>query len=308
MDHNHTNTNSSQVLNSNYQHSLENQLQEARKRAEEYADYAESVKSQETASLRQLEMKWVNSYEEKSATVEQLERQLASTVDALVQSRNINQHQNQNQMRNSFDSNHGSSHASNHGMFGVTSVHSSIDATGNVTATGNGNVPLNNNYIPVTQANQYQHYEHYEPQFDYNQQQSNSNRSVSGNNSHAAQQSFNIYNNSHNNSHGNYSTTNTSIPHSNSNSNSNPPMQHMQQVQPPVSISTVQVNLMEENKMLYSKIDTLKGDVSRLQGDRDMLRVSLTDTNGKLKFRCQQVQEYERELQIKIQSHSELKC
>lgn len=66
--------------------SLDLQIQEARKRAEEYAQSLKQAREQENNALKTLELereKWTKSIEEKSLLVNQLERELRSTVDTL---------------------------------------------------------------------------------------------------------------------------------------------------------------------------------------------------------------------------------
>jgi chromosome segregation ATPase len=66
--------------------SLDNQIQEAKRRASSYAQSMKNVREQEANAVRTLEEerdKWARSCEQKSVMVEQLERELKSAVDAL---------------------------------------------------------------------------------------------------------------------------------------------------------------------------------------------------------------------------------
>lgn len=67
-------------------HSLDQQIKEARKRAEEFSQNIQKTRKTENESMRNAEeerRKWAASYEEKTVMIEQLQRELASTVEAL---------------------------------------------------------------------------------------------------------------------------------------------------------------------------------------------------------------------------------
>ena len=66
--------------------SLEAQIKDARSRAELFSSSLREAREQEAKALNDLEMerrKWTHSFEEKSFMIEQLERELSSTVEAL---------------------------------------------------------------------------------------------------------------------------------------------------------------------------------------------------------------------------------
>jgi chromosome segregation ATPase len=67
-------------------HSLDQQIKEARKRAEEFSQNIQKTRNTENETMRNAEeerRKWAASYEEKTVMIEQLQRELASTVEAL---------------------------------------------------------------------------------------------------------------------------------------------------------------------------------------------------------------------------------
>ncbi len=72
--------------NSPDQSNLGNQIQEARQRAELFSKSLQEARQQENIALKILEeerARWTHSFQEKSVMIEQLERELNSTVDAL---------------------------------------------------------------------------------------------------------------------------------------------------------------------------------------------------------------------------------
>mmetsp|Transcript_4889 Transcript_4889/g.7444 ORF Transcript_4889/g.7444 Transcript_4889/m.7444 type:complete len:791 (-) Transcript_4889:152-2524(-) len=72
--------------------SLEAQIQEARRRAEDFTKSLQNARKAEDESMRSVEeerRRWAASYEEKTAMVEQLQRELAYTVEALHVQRSV---------------------------------------------------------------------------------------------------------------------------------------------------------------------------------------------------------------------------
>jgi chromosome segregation ATPase len=72
--------------NSEDYQSLVQQIEEARKRAEEFSKNIQKTRNTEYETMRNAEeerKKWAASYEEKTVMIEQLQRELASTVEAL---------------------------------------------------------------------------------------------------------------------------------------------------------------------------------------------------------------------------------
>lgn len=70
--------------------SIETQVSEARKRAQQYADAVRAAKEREAKSIQSLEAeknKWIESYEKKSMLVNQLERELSSAVEMIESQR-----------------------------------------------------------------------------------------------------------------------------------------------------------------------------------------------------------------------------
>ena len=66
--------------------SLDAQIKEAKSRAEQFSKSLQDAREQEAIALRLLEQereRWTHSFEEKSILIEQLERELTSTVEAL---------------------------------------------------------------------------------------------------------------------------------------------------------------------------------------------------------------------------------
>ncbi|RYG69596.1 hypothetical protein EON64_02335, partial [archaeon] len=66
--------------------SIDAQINEARQKAQEYADSLRAAKEREILTFQSLESekrKWMESYEKKSVLVHQLEKELTATVELL---------------------------------------------------------------------------------------------------------------------------------------------------------------------------------------------------------------------------------